>query len=760
MSLTMASAEVIPRSRLSRTDNCDTAPQRCSALGCPGMNIDEHHSDGAGRTAGETLEVTSLQLASVKLLLSSEREVAVHDLLLATAFEYLDSGPRTSQEIASHLESVWPGIRHSYHAIEQIMRAAEQRSYVTSHSGPGSMATWALAERGRLDLEGSREWANDVLARAEAQIERATLDHFGRLDLYPIQRWTEILIDSVSTSLAHGFAISPSQVDVIDNLLIPAEIDLSLVDGRLGQLVKDPDILDFLRVIARASLDPSSAFGSELIHHLTLGYILHAFTAGFDNPVARAAIGSLNREVFILDTPVLLEMAGSQTRAEPVVSILARARESEVRVVVLERTIEELQRVLFAREYEATSIEDILERHEVEVQHLRASLNDQVLQLWLSSGPEGLADWLPWSTFCTRCERTISTVQALGGEVGVTTDQFDDVSQLDFEKALKRCLDERGGGRGDWHIAHDAEMLVNLKAFRSSNPTNEAKIWPGATIVSPDTYLVDSYRTGRFASQDGFPAAITMGQWAAILARCCDPVAAESLAEALSCEVSAKAALNRSVTVPLETAIEIARSLKSTSISDVALTVINMSVDDILESEAPSEPISSPMAQELAAKVLAQRHRRLERATQEHRDAAANERREAEKHRIRRETQVEEREKAHQQVAEQERERSSRLETENKELQGQIADERAESTTQIRRVFLSTIVCLGVLGAVIILYVSERISTRGLAVGLVGTSVLVALSIDCYRNRRSWYEIGIPAAVNAGWLILEILLKE
>ena len=724
------------------------------------MNMDEQGSDDTGKTAGATLEVTSLQLASVKLLLSSEREVAVHDLLLATSFEYLDSGARTSKEIASHLESVWPGIRHSHHAVEQIMREAEQRSYVASHPSPGSTATWALAERGKLDLEGSRAWANDVLVRAEAQIERATLDHFGTLDLYPIQRWTEVLVDSISTSLARGFAIDPSQVDVIGNLLIPAEIDLSLVDRRLDQLVKNPDVLDFLRGLARSALDPSNAFGSELIHHLTLGYILHAFAAGFDNPAARAAIGSLNREVFILDTPVLLEMAGPQTRAEPVVSILARARESDVRIIVLERTIEELRKVLSAREHEATSIEEILERHEVEVQHLHASLSDQVLQLWLSSEPEGLADWLPWSTFCTRCERTISTVQALGGEVGATADLFDDVSQLDFEKALKRCLDERGGGRGDWHIAHDAEMLVHLRAFRSTNPANEVKIWPGATIVSPDTYLADSYRTGHPVSSDGFPAAITVGQWAAILARCCDPVAAESLAEALSSEVSAKAALNRSVTVPLETAIEIARSLKSTSISDVELTAINMSVDDILESEAPGEPMSSSMVQELAAKVLAQRHRRLERATREHRDAAAYERNEAEKHRIRQETRVEEREKAHRQEAERERERSSKLETENVELKEQIAAERAEAKAQNWRVFISTLVCLSVVGASIVLYVSDTIGTRGFAVGLVGTSVLVALSIDSYRNKRSWYEIGIPAAVNAGWLVLEVLLKD
>ena len=720
------------------------------------------HGSGSsvGTDARRQLEVASLQLASVQLLLSSERDVAVHDLLLATSFEYLDSGARTSQEIATHLESVWPGVRHSRHVVDQIMREAQRSSYVASHDVHGQPAKWLLAERGRLDLEGSRKWANDVLERARAQVQRSTLDHFGTLELYPIDRWTEILIESISAGLAHGFGISPSQVDIIDNLLIPAEIDMGLVDRRLNQLVKDPDIRQFMRVLARTFLDPSNTLGSELIHHLTLGYILHAFTAGLDNPIARASIGSLKQEVYILDTPVLLEMAGPRGRAEPIVSILGRGRENGVSVVVLNRTIKELKSVLITREHEAQSIEEILGRREVEVQHLRASLSDQVLQLWLSSEPEGLADWLPWSSFCTACARTITTIQALGGEVGVTPDRYDNEKQSGFEKALKRCLDERGGGRGEPQIEHDAEMLVHLARLRSINPAHQTKIWPGATIISPDTYLAGSFRIGNSTKSDEFPAAITMGQWAAILGRCSDPVAAERLAEALTSEVSASAALNRSITVPLETAIQIARSLKNTSISDVELRGIRMSVDDILALEPPGDQVSSARAQELAASVLARRHRQLERVTQEQRSAAILEQQEAEKHRIRREAQMEEREHALRRESERERERAALIETENLQLKEQITDQRVESRSQNQRVFISTLMCLGVISTAVILFVSDAIGIRGFLIGLIGALVLVGLSIDCYINKRTWYEIGIPTAVNAGWLILEALLKD
>ena len=561
-------------------------------------------------------------------------------------------------------------------------------------------------------------------------------------------------------SLSRGFAVDPSRIDIIDNLLIPAELSIDLVDQRLNQLVRDQDVRDFLRSIARTSLDPSSTFGSELVHHLTLGYALHAFAAGLDNPDARKAIGSLKSEVFILDTPILLGLAGPRTQAESILSILSQARKCGVRVIVMQRTIEELGKALSTRNEEAQAIEESLQRREIEVQHLRMVISDQVLQMWLSSEPEGLAGWLTWEEFCAKCQRTIGTVKAHGGAISLTEHRYHDDSQSKFENALRERLSERGGGRGYWQIGHDAEMLVNLRAFRLKNPANQTKIWPGAIIVSPDTYLSDSYRTGPASETHEFPAAITVGQWATILAKCSDPATAELLAEALSREVSARAVLSRAVAVPIETAVQIARSLRNTPVSEVALGAMNISVEDILRSESVDDRESTVTAQELAVRVLAQRHAQLERVAQEQRDAAALERQEAEKHRVSLEARIEERERTHRREAERERERSSKLETERSELQTQITKERAAARTDNRRVFVSTLICLTVLGSAIILFVSKEISTRGLIVALAGTTILIGLSIDWYRNTRSWYEIVVPTLVNGGWLVLDSLLQD
>ena len=714
---------------------------------------------GREQHADSTLDITSQQLASVRLLLSSERDVAIHDLLLATAFEYLDLGARTGQEIAAHLESVWPGIRHSRHAIDQIMHEAQRANYVRIEGYRGSLAVWAIAERGQLDLEGSRKWAVDVLDRTEAQVRRAALDYFGSAELHPLARWTEILIESISASLKEGFSSDPSKIDIVNKLLIPAEVDIRIVDAHLNRFVRDDDVRDFLRTVARSSLDPASDLGSELVHHLTLGYILHAFAAGFDNREARESIGSLRNEAFILDTPVLLQLSGPRTLAESVTAILCDARDKGVRIIVLQRTMEELQKVLDARSEEADAIEENLQRNNLEIPHLLASISDQVLQMWLTSEPEGGTGWLTWSSYRAKCERTPATIRALGGEVGVTITGSDVGSHSRFERSLKASLEERGRSRGYWQISHDAEMLTSLKILRSENPADGQKMWPGAVVVSPDTHLVDSYRGKSNSQSTEFPAAVTVGQWAAILAKCSDPVTAEGLAKVLSSEVSSEAALSRAVTVPLETALQIARSLKGASVSNVSLGTIGICIDDVLASEPEVDQVSPAMAQELAARVLAQRHARLERITQEQRNAANRERQEAEKHRVRREAQVEEREKGHREAAAQERQRAAGLENKFLELQKEVAQERTMMRTQNRRIFVSTFVCLVVLGATIITFASGAVGIRGLVVGLIGTIVLIGLSIDWYKRKRSWYEIVIPTIVNGGWLLLESFLN-
>lgn len=256
-------------------------------------------------------ETTSAQLSSVRLLLSSDRDVKTYDLLLATTFEYLDGGPKTDVEIQTHLLSVWPGLKVSREIVVEMLSAARESGYVSPAESFGSRSAWTLGDRGRLDVAGSRQWAEDILTRTAAEVEREATDYFGSCDSATSGRWTELLLDAISSCLVAGISSQPVNVTIVGSeLLSPATVDLAVVDARLCELVSEMATLDFLRSLARMAVDPSAVFGTELIHTLTLAYVLHSFAAGYDNLAARQTVGSLEQEVLVLDTPVLLQLCG------------------------------------------------------------------------------------------------------------------------------------------------------------------------------------------------------------------------------------------------------------------------------------------------------------------------------------------------------------------------------------------------------------------------------------------------------------------
>src|SRR5687767_6169518 len=68
--------------------------------------IDAQKADEGG---AEDVARLQRQLAAMRLLMNSERSPSTHDVLLATAFEALASGPKTLDEILNYSKRVWPG---------------------------------------------------------------------------------------------------------------------------------------------------------------------------------------------------------------------------------------------------------------------------------------------------------------------------------------------------------------------------------------------------------------------------------------------------------------------------------------------------------------------------------------------------------------------------------------------------------------------------------------------------------------------------
>ncbi len=712
---------------------------------------DSSTPDLSGATAG--------RLASVRLLLSSERDVAAHDLLLATVIEYLESGPKNTQELVRRLELIWPGIPVTRHVLDAALSAAQSAGYVGCEQTMSGKDTWTLADRGRIDLTASRSWADDVLGRATAEVHRQAMADLGIDDVDSAARWRDILLDAIGAGLQKAFAANPAAIDILgEKFLFPAKIDLAVVDASIGDRCSTEEVSSFLRSMARLAVDPAQVFGTELVHTLTAGYVMRSFAAGYDNQEARRAVGPMTGEVLLLDTPVLLQLGGPNQAAEPAWSILAQARKHKVRVVVAAETLEELQRVLNSRDEEARVLEADLISGQSEPLHLRATVRDGVLLSWLSCEPIGTAPWLPWADYRVRLEQLGTTVQAIGGEVGFAPDGVELLSRTEFDKAIRNSLEERGSGRGDPAVEHDVELLRLLHAARVANPPNGEKVWPGAVALSSDSHLVGSYRRAVTTEISPIPPAMTIGQWGSLLAKCCQPADVEELALAIGSDLSFRSTIARGTNVPVETALEIARSLKGTSPTEASMQSIQLSIDDLLESQP--DLVSSPDgASSVAGKVLAKRHADVERVAAQQREATREATDRAEKHRLVRETEL--RTIAESKLTENEllKGRSEAAEQSARTAAAALVTERNQSSKRLKRVVAAASGCFLLVLAIVIAATQGWVDTRGIVVASIAALIAAAAAVEWVTNLETpWWRVGLGLVVGAGWLALELIL--
>lgn len=291
------------------------------------------------------------QLAAMRLLLNPERDPDTHDVLLATAFEALASGPKSLDEIISYSERVWPGAIILRDSLERALFAAEKRGLVAATQRLDTSPSWHLADRGELRIEETHQWVRDVMLRCEQQV--ASKAERGGYSAFPEQTelWTRLLYEAIDEAIAKTFARSTNGTRVVDSKLFPRYDRGELVHAVTTRCDND-DVLPLLTQLALASLDPQSTFGSELVHYIATGYVLYSFMAREDLRDAQDLVGSLAGEIFILDTPILVRTIASPELRRSTLDVLGKARKTGIRLVLLQRTMLELNESLDRRREE------------------------------------------------------------------------------------------------------------------------------------------------------------------------------------------------------------------------------------------------------------------------------------------------------------------------------------------------------------------------------------------------------------------------
>jgi hypothetical protein len=563
------------------------------------------------------------QLAAVRLLVErTEREVAYDDILIATILEVLQEESLPTHEVASRVRDVWPAMRLSDSQLASSVACARRLGLISESARPTDGAlVYSLEEGGRGSLSETRSFAAGVVDRFNAQLSdelfsRRTVlapgdaDAIGATVLAGIRQL-------VADAFRPGLALPGESLG--GWLRIPS-IDEDAITRFVSGKVTDPERSSLVGGLLRLALDHASAFGNEIVHELIVGYLLYLFMTRPDHARAAESAGSLEGERLIIDTPVLVQLLGPPEVRQPVLDLLARAKQAGMDVRLHERTIEEFRTTL-----ETTGIRDAPTFEKA----MRGGADPQLLATgtrsrqvtwswlrWCERQPLNRRTWNAWMT-SDGPERIVTTMGALGftAEMGETGYSFEAAARIaDFRDRLAKQIEARDHvrDRTEEAITHDAKNLWEIWQSRVENPATESKVWPGGFLLSPDKQIGETYEA--VAGPQVFPVAITVSQCAQIISAYSGPKSGEELARSLAAGVAAELLLERAANIPPQAIAELALAVTADPVSHLEAQQMQLELRECFASRRDSFDIDTDGHTEIAGQIAERmRKRRSER---------------------------------------------------------------------------------------------------------------------------------------------------
>lgn len=570
------------------------------------------------------------RLAAVRLLLSTERRATEHDILIATIFESLCTGARSTDELLGFCHDIWPGAQITIMQVAAALETAKAGNLVLEVTRSEQASLWRLVDSSTLNIGGSADWASAVLQRCEEFLADRAQDAFGYVERTSVRLWLGILEDALFAGIQSAFAKESIDVQVVAAwTLAPRDYDLPLMFKVVEERCGAADVRGFLQAMVVDALDPANPFGSELVHTIATGYVLHSFLARRDLRSERTDLGSFDGHRALLDTPVILSLLGPRKDAQGIYQMIATTLEQGVVVGVHHETLEELENLLDRLESVAVELEEDLAAG-TDLAVLTLLVQEEPIRLWLDRRAGGRAE--TWADFRRLVSVAVSQLKAIGVQFVRPTEDYDERDLILFERfqeVLRGILEARsGGGRGPTQIEHDAHLLVSVSKGRGL--AKRESPWPGAFVITTDRKLDSAYRSAVGQGIRAMPVAVTPAQWMGVITTFASPRLAEELAQVVPTEVARQTLLSIATRFPIEASRTLARVLSHGEASSaVDLRVAQLRIEDLYAEgiELPADPISA--ANRVATEVLVQRGQRLNAAAAAQRRFAEEERQRA-----------------------------------------------------------------------------------------------------------------------------------
>lgn len=552
--------------------------------------------------------VTLEQLAAVHALLGTDRRAREYDILFSTALESLRNGPQDEAALVVAAQHVWPGAGVDAARMNQALQAAAAAGYI-GHVGTRA-GPWTLTQRGREEVAATRDWANDTLWRTAEDVH-ARLEAASRpTTLEQAQLWVGILVRAILAGVRGSVAAYIGDVEVRgERALAPRVFNRDEMMAVIGAAVTNPEDAELLSALALEAFDPLSTFGNDLVMHITVGYMLHAFVARRDNLGARRAVGTLRGHRAILDTPVLLPLLGTEEQSGPIHRAITAARAADMEVIVPEYYLAEVLEVVdrVEREYVRELEADL--RGGLSADLLGRMVDDEVLSLWLRAMDGGV--YTNWTEFRAAAVGLRDRLLLLGVNVrdhnNTNTDNVDDI-----DRRLAAEVAANTAGRGRAQIRRDAETIAMARR-RRARPDPAHGFWPGAWIITPDGQMRRVHRA--MSPLDQFSLTLTPSQWIGVVSTCSDPATIEDLATSAATLLSEETFLAIAGRYPVRVALEVARALRPDGVeSPIDDRLAQLSVDDLLMRQPDFDLEGDEAGAAVAAAVVARRSARQNEA--------------------------------------------------------------------------------------------------------------------------------------------------
>ncbi|MEJ1114201.1 hypothetical protein WBN73_07450 [Paenarthrobacter sp. CCNWLY172] len=541
-------------------------------------------------------------LSAVQRVLHSSRPSTEADLLCAAACQFLRRNQHASSDVIRRaVAEMWPGSQPTLEQIDSALALAKELRLV----GVTDSGEWFLTADGLSDVQRHGQWVTALRERVMADLRVRSREGLGyEPDSTEAELWLNQLVRALIAGIEQSQSAYLGQVEqLIQGQIAPREVKSADILNYLDAVSGNVEVVELLKSLALAALDPLDPFGKELVSLITTGCILHSYVSGRSGADITSEIGSPEGQRAILDTPVLLSLVGRKADRSDTELTIRSASAAGWDVVVCQHSLDELHQLLRREIPEVEKRVREAHKSNTRVEFYATLVEDQIHGICIAALRDGTYKNL--NEMMTACERLEEDLVSWGATI---RDHNNELSGDRVSRCLSALQEQIDKSMRSWRsgpaLERDADTMAMAWRRRSRE---QSKNWPGAWVITSDRQMSPAYAA---ISSDRVSLTLSLPQWTTVVSISAPEENLRDLATAAAGQFAEEAMWQLPARFPGDFAMRLAAQLSPNqggSDMDLRHAQMMLSLPEMLdEFEAKSSTTA------IAAAVLAARTKRID----------------------------------------------------------------------------------------------------------------------------------------------------